>query len=372
MREEANAALVAVYLEKSEKGIFMNHDRKKRFRICRCFSGVFLISIFIPTLFSAQTIWAGEKNYDLAVIYTQEYKNSSRIDFFAEDKIGTETYRYANLCMLNERVYDVNGNIYMAALGDSDSLDYSTILSYDPVSLAVEEYKFDRVNITDFQIDGENIIVSSNLNWEFYLDRYNTRTGEMDSIQTSQMIGGFLSGQDVCYAVGEDLESYHSFLYQFDYESGECKTICKLSDDTCQGYFDLAFYEQMLCVLFEQKIYCYNTVTGELTEKELCRNSPYQLRVFDEELYIIYSDPLSDSTDGNGVERFDIQTMDSYEMFDYDGYIRQMEMKEDRIYILNYDCVEKYTLLDQALHLEQKYELEFTDEYYCGGMFVKW
>ena len=57
----------------------MNHDEKKKFRICRCFFGIFLIGVFIPTLFSAQTIWAGEKDYDLAVIYTEEYKNQGCI-----------------------------------------------------------------------------------------------------------------------------------------------------------------------------------------------------------------------------------------------------------------------------------------------------
>lgn len=343
---------------------------RKKFCSRKMFSAWFIGSMLVLSCCQSK-VQASQKEYDFAVIYTEEYKNSSKIEFVSAEKTSIETYAYANLSLPNSRAYYEDGKVYLSAPGNSDELDDSIILSYDLSSGEIEEYKFDRVNITDFRIDGEEITISSNLNWEFYLDKYHIQTQEMSSVKTDLMILSFMNYEDICYAIGENMDSGETFLCKFDYQTGECENIYPLSEKSCEGYYDLLIYNQKLYLLFEQNLYAYDINTGEMLEKELERNSPYQLRIFEKELYLVYSDPLSDLVESNGMERVDSGTLETSKVFDYEGELFQVEMKGDRVYILNYDYVETYVWKDQKLHFKQKCELDLSGNYYCGGIFVK-
>ena len=308
--------------------------------------------------------------YPLGVILTNNAKEKSVMVFLDEDLTVLSEVSYDAANVTSDRGSTVGPGACMAANGHWERLDRGTVVVLDMDGGAVKEFDLKRVNFTGLRADGEWIYVNSNLNWEFFFDRVNVNTGEIQSaVITDQMIYSFTACDDVIYAVAEEMADQSMALYRYSFITDEWNRMCALPDDECLGYTDIECLSDRICAVVDDVMYIYSLPDHILTELEIGESPVSGLCAVSGEVYAVISDPAAGS-DESIVKKVDPESGSIETVGTYDGTIIQIRFAGDDVYIMDYDALKKTRIEDGEFVTVSRYV--FNTEYdYCGGFFVR-
>ena len=316
---------------------------------------------------SARKMDAG---YSLGVIMTNGYEEHSAIILLNDELKEHSTIPCAVANITTGEGAMSGSMVYLAANGDSDHLDYGAVLSLDTADLALEKYELGRTNITDFRIDPPWIYTNSNLNWVFCLDRVNTATREIQSVEmTDLLIYCFVPYHDEICVLAEETGTTAMALYKYSFLTGKREKLCQLMDHGAEGYTDISYMNGSVYALVDDTLFQFSLRDGILKTHNMEDAPACKLCAVSGDLYIIISDPAAGS-DISLVKKFIGEERRTETVGTYRGTILQIEFSESGIYIMDYDGLHKTHIKSGEFVTDLEYV--FGTKYdYCGGFFVK-
>lgn len=313
-----------------------------------------------------------EEDYKIGIVYTKEYKSDTKLVFLDEamEPVNEINYAYANMSYDGFRnSLQREGKVFFLPKGHGDKLDYGKVISMQLSDGTVEEYDFDRTNITFFCCDENFIYASSNLNSVCYLDRYDRKTGEILSMESENLITDVMAvGEGRLYGFTYDLERDSGYLCEFDIQQQTSTILYHLKSEITPAF--LQYDSGMLLFVEDNILYEYKVDEGSMEEIQLPHDSAYNLLVQDGKLYIGYTDLFEEKR--SYVDVYDLKKQEVINEVVYDGSILQMEVSKENpnhLFILGYDKLTEIDITDGSV-LKQKEGLE-EDGFYLGGFFVK-
>ncbi|MBQ7184595.1 MAG: hypothetical protein IJR97_11485 [Clostridia bacterium] len=310
------------------------------------------------------------EGYPIGVILTKNAKEASAVVFLDEDLTALSGIAYDAANVISDKGSVIGSGACMAANGHWEHLDRGTVVFLDMDDGAVKEFDLDRVNFTGLRADGEWIYVNSNLNWEFFFDRVNVNTGEIQSaVITDRMIYSFTACDDVIYAVAEGSADQPMALYRYSFITDEWDRLCALPDDECLGYTDIECLGDRICAVVDDVLYIYSLPDHILTDLEIGASPASGLCVVSGDVYVVISDPAAGSDD-SVVIKADLESGGMETVGTYDGTIIQIRFAGDDVYIMDYDALKKTRIEDGEFVTVSRYVFD-TEYDYCGGFFVR-
>ena len=264
---------------------------------------------------------------------------------------------------------EMEGKVFFLPKGHGDKLDFGKVVSMGLADGRVEEYDFDRTNMTSFTCEGNWVYAASNLNGICYLDCYDRETKKVMSMKTEDMITDvIIAGDGRLFGFTSDLESGKCYLCQFDIEQKKSEILYEIKKEETPAF--LQFYKNILLFVEDDILYKYNVETKTAEEIKLPHDGAYNLARQEEKLYIGYTNLFEDNV--SYVNVYDLEKQEITRDVTYQGTILQMEVSKenpDHLFLLDYDKLTKIDLakgkvLCETEALEEK-------EYYIGGFFLK-
>ena len=310
----------------------------------------------------------------IGVIYTSEYEDKTIIDCLdGELKYqNSTTYPYSsmsydgfmNSCVLGDVVY-------LNPRGLGGRLDYGKIAALNTTSMEVEEYDFGRVNIISHWADEFCIYATSNLNGVCYLDRYDMRTGIVETVQSDSVtLDSIIVSEGIVYALGIDADSRYS-LYSADFFGNRLTSVISLDQDEAPCF--LVEHDGKILFTFNSTLYIYDTRIDALNQYSLTGGKAFNLQAHGDNLYVGHTDLFSFSS--SSIEVIDLGDMKVKTTFSHPSTILQIEVGDDAngsIYIMDYDSISVYRMNDDGeYNLHNRMELCPNTDQYVGGFFLR-
>lgn len=308
--------------------------------------------------------------YPLGVIMTNNAKEKSVMVFLDENLTPLSEVVYNAANVTSGKGITSDSKAYMAANGNWDLLDRGIVVSIDMIDGAVKEFNLNRVNITDLQADHEWIYANSNLNWEFFFDRININTGEIQSAKISDLlIYSFTAFDDVIYAVAEEASDQSMALYSYSFVTDEWDKLCTMLDSECIGYTDIECVGEKIYVIIDDVLYIYSISDHILRDHEIGNSPASKLCIVSNDVYIVISDPAAGS-DESIVEKYICENDRMETIGTYNGTILQIQFAGENVFIMDYEVLIKAHIYDGEFVTDSTYFFS-TDYDYCGGLFIK-
>lgn len=316
-----------------------------------------------------------EKNYfteyDFGIIYTKEYKNESKICFFNQEmkEVNNLSYNYSNMSYDGfSNALIVDNMLYLLPKGHADKLDYGKVVELNLINGKIEEYDFNRTNITNCRYNNGNIYISSNLDGKSHIDMYDKRTNKIQSMTVSNiLVDNIIIDDDKIFGIVTNIENSKCTLCEFDLSEKDYHVLCELKLEEPPAFMEI--YHGNLYFPNEDILYEYNIQNKTLEEIKLPHKNAYNLKLVEDTLYIGCTDIF------NGTESYvDIMYLPEKKVMKsikYDGIILQMEVsKEDKLGILDYDKLSFYDISKEKPVAAESMEIETADGYYIGGFYL--
>lgn len=312
------------------------------------------------------------EDYNIGMIYTKEYKEDTKLVFLDEtmEPVDEISFSYSNMSYDGfANALEIDGRVFFLPKGHGDKLDFGKVISMRLTDGKVEEYDFDRINMTSFTCDGNWVYATSNLNGISYLDRYDRETKKIVSMETENMITDVIvAGNGSLFGFASDLESGKCYLGQFDIDLQKSMMLHELKKEETPAF--LQFYKDVLLFVDDDILYRYNVERKTVEQIMLPHDGAYNLARQEEKLYIGYTNLFEDNV--SYVNVYDLDKQEITRDVTYQGTILQMEISKenpDHLFLLDYDKLIKIDLakgkvLCETEALEEK-------EYYIGGFFLK-
>ncbi len=333
---------------------------------------IIFITVFILVLTGCAQRY--DEDYALGLITTCEYKEKTKLYFYDENLQyqNEKKYSYPNISyegFCNSLIEE--DKLFLLPKGHADKLDYGKIVSFSLRDGATKEYDIGRTNITGFDYEQNKLYVVSNLNGICYFDCYNLETSQLSGFEIhNYLVDTVVAGQNGIYGIAVDLEKEEYLLCQIDFDKQSSKELYRISAEVCPSYLvqtESSVYFANANILYE---YCLEEQRVE--EHYLPHTNAYNLLLRNEKIYIACTDLYEEKT--SYVDVFDISSGQVKELIQIESSILQMEKsstKEDTIYLLTYEKLLEYQMVEGKMKIINSIELPKMEEYYVGGFFLK-
>lgn len=309
--------------------------------------------------------------YELGIIYTTEYKDKSKISLMNQnlEEVNCLNYDYSSMSydgFSNSLI--VENRLYLLPKGHGDKLDYGKVVSLDLTDGKIEEYDFGRVNITDFEVDSEIIYASSNLNAKNYLDLCNVETMEIQTFELENVvIRNLVAKENRVFGTMIKLETEQIFLCEFNITEKTYKILYEIGNEDEPSFME--WYQGKLYFPQDDILYEYNIEKQLMNKIQLPHTNAYNLKLVKDTLYIGYTDIFNGKE--SYVDAMYLPEKKILQSLKYNGVILQMEISaDDKLYILDYNKLNKFDISVQEPALSQCIELESSNDYYTGGFYL--
>lgn len=307
--------------------------------------------------------------YDVGVIYTTEYNDKTKITFLDEklEEVNSLSYSFSNMSydgFTNSQV--VGDELYLLPKGKTKKLDYGKVISFNLCNGKIKEYDFGRTNITDFYCNLDGICVSSNLNGKNYIDVYDFKTEEIQTIELDNVIVACpVKVEKRIFGIMSGLEFEHYLLCEFNLEKGTYEILYEIEGEPCF----IENYQEKLYFCEQDILYEYNIESKELNQTKLPHTDAYNLNLSGDILYIGYTDIFNGTKSHVDIMRLPDKKITK--SLEYNGIILQMEIsKDNKLYILDYDKLNVYDISAEKGTLLSATESSAKGSYYLGGFYL--
>ena len=330
----------------------------------------FLVMVLCIVLVGCSTKFPSQ--YNLGIIYTMEYEKNSLIKFYNDFQEETcLSYKYSSMSYdgyRNSLIQD--GKLYLLPLGRGDKLDYGKVISYALDSGSIVEYDFNRTNITDYDVKDNHIYVTSNINGISYIDKYDMTTGNIISIESEDGIifDSVVECNNKIFCNIIDMNEENIQLCEVDFDKQDYNIVYDYIGEVSSIYLVSYDEENKIYFIDDQMLIEYDILNSVTFQYETMHNNAFNLSVIDDQLYIGCTDLFEDVD--SCIDVFDLKEKKFVRTIEYDGIILQIEVKNDVMYILDYNKLVMLDLNDENDKMIRTMELG-KDAYYIGGFFVK-
>lgn len=314
----------------------MNFFLKKTFIIiliiCFCFSGCSsnrTVEIDIPD----QAV--------IGVVYSAEEHEISRLDWLDSSLThkGNSTIPYTNLGVsvgFQNTVYSGNSPILVSQSKDGDHVK---VIKLDLKENNTQVYPYERINVTDWNADENHVVVTSNLNNEYFIDLLDLNTGSWNGfkLKESVHISSLVVVDQNIYAFAED--DHKSYLCECNISEEKVVNLLTLKNKEAPSH--LSYMNSYLYFVDGDELVIYNIKDKKDERIKLTRKSEfYNLLATNQCLWIGYTDIHQE--DSSLIEKRDIETGKLLSQGNYDGSIWVLEVDTDNLYVLGLNTVSSY------------------------------
>ncbi len=327
--------------------------------------------LFVMTLSLAGCGSHYSKDYHIGLIYTTEYKDKTKICFLDDGmkEKNTLSYNYPNISydgFCNSCVKD--NKLFLLPKGKAKKLDFGKVIALHLSDGKINEYDFNRTNITDFFYDNEEIYICSNLNGISYLEQYNNKNIETMEIQNCLLdtiavldgrIFGFISHLD---------DDKYSFC-EFNISAQEYNILLEMNVDDSPCFLEV--YKDKLYFAYNNILYEYDTTNDSMSNITLPHNNAFNLTVVGDDLYIAYTDLFEEKK--SYIEVMHLPEKEIVKSMEYNGSILQLEVSKtnpDIIYLMDYENLMEYDISGEVEKMVNKIHLQSSGDYFVGGFFL--
>lgn len=352
-----------------------------------------MLKKIIPFLFTGIILFASAcshrqksfGNYEFCVIETTEQKSQSILSFYDKNlnRIGQHKIPYADYGSLFTPPVVMNNNVYAIPEGVPYVKELEIVLEYHLNDGTVTEMNLKKPGLFSFAVSSDSIYTTNMLNGTSSISKYNKKTGKVERINTPSTVRNY----NFIYSCGDG-------VYVSADQSSQNKTksyLIKINPDhlSIEWEKDISNIGSETTFFYSDNKYLYFTVPKDKKykpESYLARmsfkdqkikkiNLPYvnpeQMKPYKDKLLISHNDMHGT---GNNITVFDPKTLQS-ELLTLDHNVDQMEVKDDKIYILGEDMMYRYRLEKNKLLLEKKTNVQTKKGgsiyFYISSFFVK-
>jgi len=317
-------------------------------------------------------------DYLVGVIYSTEYKDKSKIDFYDSNlkKISNRTYSYG--CMGHDGFVNANivdGILYECPLGKATEKDLGLIIGLDVSSGKVVEYNFNRTNITDYICDENYIYTSSNLNGINYIDRYDRQNGNISTIEIEgQYVAELAVNEKTLYgfnvALDNGSETTEINLCKFNFDLANFELLHRLTDILEDSPSYSVITKQKLYFSEEKRLFIYDLIDNKIDTMNLVHENGFNLFLNDNLLYVGCSDIFGQEE--SWIDVVDLNSNEIVNTYSIDCPILQMDINENYIYVSDFEKINVYQFLQNtSIEKIDIVRIPEYNDYYVGGFFIK-
>lgn len=316
----------------------------------------------------------GKHSVDLSmatvgVLYSTTSGNKSKIEWLDEDfnVIGMTDYPFSGgyISFTNANVQD--GIIYMTPEGEEQEKDYGKAVIIDPKTNQFEEIVTDRINPIGCSVEGDKMVVTSNLNGESFVDLIDLNSKLVQGVKITEaglicMEVILVNGEIYASAVKSDGKNY---ICKCDIDTGQINIIYELPDEDPVTYFEK--HGNDLLFLSKGNLIKYDTEKKNMTQVELSQKDALNINVAGDIIWIAYTDYFDYECESL-LEARDYISGEILCRYEHQGAVLQMESDENNLFISGCEMLYHYGFHDNMLTLEKKRECK-QDTFYYGGLF---
>ena len=261
-----------------------------------------------------------------------------------------------------------DNKLFLLPKGKAKKLDFGKVIALHLSDGKINEYDFNRTNITDFFYDNEEIYICSNLNGISYLEQYNNKNIETMEIQNCLLdtiavldgrIFGFISHLD---------DDKYSFC-EFNISAQEYNILLEMNVDDSPCFLEV--YKDKLYFAYNNILYEYDTTNDSMSNITLPHNNAFNLTVVGDDLYIAYTDLFEEKK--SYIEVMHLPEKEIVKSMEYNGSILQLEVSKtnpDIIYLMDYENLMEYDISGEVEKMVNKIHLQSSGDYFVGGFFL--
>lgn len=324
-------------------------------------------------------------NYAFCVIETTGQKNQSYLSFYDKNfkKISQQKIPYGDCGSNFVPPIVMNNNVYAIPLGVPSVKDLEIVLEYHLKDGTVSEIDFKKPGLFSFTVSSNAIYTTNMLNGLSSISKYNKKTGKLKRINTPSKVRDY----DYLYACNNGI-----YVSASQSKHGKTKSyLIKINPDHLKIEWekDISQIGSGTEFFYSDNEYLYFTVPTDENDKpesnlvrmsfkdqqvkviNLPYDNPEQIKPYKNNLLITHNDMHGT---GNNITLFNPKTMQS-KLLTLDHNIDQMEVKDNKIYVLGEDMMYRYHLEKDKLFLEKKANVQTKKGgiiyYYISSFFVK-
>ena len=311
--------------------------------------------------------------YEIGVLYSTEYKNTTRLVLLDENMNSVYEkalpYGYLGHCGYMNAIK--KGEVlYECPQGTATEKELGLIIGLDTLTGEVTEYDFQRVNMTDFDCDENYLYVTSNLNNVDYVERMDQSTGQKDTIELPFYVSDIAVNDGRLYGFGENMNAGGKVVfYLFDFETLQAIEIADLSGTMKEPAPFIASYKNKMYWAQGDRLYCLDTETKKIDSILLTHEYGFNVQVKDQYLWLVCTNIYEEAD--SYVLVFDCEREIFVKEYSFPYSVQQLEITGNALYMGSQEFLEKYTFGQQGdITFVKRYDYELSGEYYLGGFYV--
>lgn len=325
------------------------------------------------------------RNFEFCVIETTEQKNQSILSFYDKNfkRIGQHKIPYADYGSLFTPPVAMNNNVYAIPEGVPYVKELEIVLEYHLKDGTVTEMNFKKPGLFSFAVSTDSIYTTNMLNGTSSISKYHKKTGKVERINTPSTVRNYnfiYSCHDGVYVTANQSKQNNtkSYLIKINPDHFRIEWEKDISDIGSETTFFYSDNKYLYFTVPKDKKYNPESYLVRMSlKKQKIRkiNLPYvnpqQIKPYKDKLLITHNDMHGT---GNNITLFYPKTMQS-KLLTLEHNIDQMEVKDDKIYVLGEDMMYRYRLEKDKLLLEKKTNVQTKKGgsiyYYISSFFVK-
>lgn len=150
-------------------------------------SGIMLCILFITVCGCSKTDHQVYPDACIGVLYSTDSGNRSIMEWYDSklNSLGIVSYPFSGASVSQTNAHIQNNTIFLAPPGEGQKKDYGKIALIDPTKGRFEEIETNRINQYDCTVEGSYLALTSNLNWECFVDLIDINNQEIRSLDLS-------------------------------------------------------------------------------------------------------------------------------------------------------------------------------------------
>lgn len=304
------------------------------------------------------------------ILYTTSSHGGSCVTWVDDDLEEVDESRYSFSAAYYDGYRNMcgqDGKVYLYPRGDYERKDNTKLQMIDMADGSAQEIECGRSNVTGYDADGDITACSSNENNICYLDIFNTKTGEHQSMKTEDVtVFDIILAGDLVYGMALDKE-LKVWLMSFDISRSAQEKLAELPDHDTPGFLQL--YDGKILFISDNRLCAYDIEAGSLNRTELTRQGAFNLNLEGANLFIAYTDVFSDGEGDSLIEVRDASDMHVITQETVPGSVFQMEVSGDEIWLLGREKLARYTWSDKGLTNRKEKDIK-KEGYDVGGFMI--
>lgn len=306
-------------------------------------------------------------NACIGVLYSTDSGNCSVIEWYDSElnPLGTDSYPFSGASVSQTNAHIQGDTVFLAPTGEEQKKDYGKIALINPTKGSFEEINTDRVNQYDCSVEGDYMVLTSNLNGACYVDLIHIYNKEISTLHIpdnrvicTQPI--LINGEAFASATNGD----RYYLCKCHFTDNKVSFITELPDERSTY---LEKHGDDLALIAQGKLVKYNTVTEESESIQLSHSNALNLNIVGDVAWIAYTDPF-DENSHSSIEARNYQTGEVLCSEEFDGAILQLEADDDRLFVRTYEELIAFSFANGKLTEQHRIRCE-KKGYYYGGFF---